>query len=145
MRPTRPLHFMLNLAGSGHDFRGVCFSVAYTTPNGKSCRSFPKNRSIYHNSRCTYPLKRPQSLSDAKKHKKTMKHQGKHKKCVRIVFSALHNYARKRCAIGFVRSEHRTAQNDKFSPPGWKVLHGDFSSHLPHGIFVTLQKKARQD
>ncbi|HHQ9406538.1 TPA: hypothetical protein ACSW14_005257, partial [Escherichia coli] len=22
----------------------------------------------------------------------------------------------KRCAIGFVRSEHRTAQNDKFSP-----------------------------
>ncbi|MCG2921357.1 hypothetical protein KZ305_24990, partial [Escherichia coli] len=28
----------------------------------------------------------------------------------------LHNYARKRCAIGFVRSEHRTAQNDKFSP-----------------------------
>ena len=29
---------------------------------------------------------------------------------------ALHNYARKRCAIGFVRSEHRTAQNDKFSP-----------------------------
>ncbi|MGK3686998.1 hypothetical protein ACSLPA_32140, partial [Escherichia coli] len=42
------------------------------------------------------------------------------------------------------RSEHRTAQNDKFSPPGWKVLHGDFRSHLPHGIFVTLQKKARQ-
>ncbi|MGK3409173.1 hypothetical protein ACSLOF_25600, partial [Escherichia coli] len=43
-----------------------------------------------------------------------------------IVFRALHNYARKRCAIGFVRSEHRTAQNDKFSPPGWKVLPGDF-------------------
>ena len=34
---------------------------------------------------------------------------------------ALHNYARKRCAIGFVCSEHRTGQNDKFSPPGWKV------------------------
>ncbi|WP_213054000.1 hypothetical protein, partial [Escherichia coli] len=57
--------------------------------------------------------------------------------------SALHNYARKRCAIGFERSEHRTAQNDKFSPPGWKVLHGDFRSHLPHGIFVTFQKKKR--
>ena len=70
MRPTRPLYFMLNLGGSGHDFRGVCFSVAYTTPNGKSCRTFPKNRSIYHNSRCTYPLKRPQSLSDAKNAKR---------------------------------------------------------------------------
>ncbi len=70
MRPTRPLYFMLNLAGSGHDFRGVCFSVAYTTPNGKSCRSFPQNRSIYHNSRCTYPLKRPQSLSGAKNAKR---------------------------------------------------------------------------
>ncbi|WP_206610243.1 hypothetical protein, partial [Shigella sonnei] len=50
--------------------RGVCFSVAYTTPNGKSCRSFPQNRSIYHNSRCTHPLKRPQSLSDAKNAKR---------------------------------------------------------------------------
>ena len=70
MRPTRPLYFMLNLAGSGHDFRGVCFSVAYTTPNGKSCRTFPKTRSIYHNSRCTPPLKRPQSLSDAKNAKR---------------------------------------------------------------------------
>ncbi|MGS3021498.1 hypothetical protein, partial [Escherichia coli] len=50
----------------------------------------------------------------------------KPEKRVRIVFRALHNYARKRCAIGFVRSEHRTAQNDKFSPPGWKVLPGDF-------------------
>ncbi|MCD6759995.1 hypothetical protein LTT86_26020, partial [Escherichia coli] len=40
----------------------------------------------------------------------------KPEKRVRIVFRALHNYARKRCAIGFVRSEHRTAQNDKFSP-----------------------------
>ncbi len=56
----------------------------------------------------------------------------------------LHNYSRKRCAIGFVCSEHRTGQNDKFSLLGWKVLHGDFSSHLPHGIFVKLQKKARQ-
>ncbi|MGA4709719.1 hypothetical protein, partial [Escherichia coli] len=44
------------------------------------------------------------------------KHQAKPEKRVRIVFRALHNYARKRCAIGFVRSEHRTAQNDKFSP-----------------------------
>ncbi|WP_214680685.1 hypothetical protein, partial [Escherichia coli] len=44
------------------------------------------------------------------------KHQAKPEKRVRIVFMALHNYARKRCAIGFVRSEHRTAQNDKFSP-----------------------------
>ncbi|GDC21270.1 hypothetical protein HmCmsJML197_04938 [Escherichia coli] len=70
MRPTRPLYFMLNLAGSGHDFRGVCFSVAYTTPNGKSCRTFPKPRSIYHNSRCTPPLKRPQSLSGAKNAKR---------------------------------------------------------------------------
>ena len=70
MRPTRPLYFMLNLAGSGHDFRGVCFSVAYTTPNGKSCRAFPQIRSIYHNSRCTYPLKRHQSLSDAKNAKR---------------------------------------------------------------------------
>ena len=61
---------MLNLAGSGHDFRGVCFSVAYTTPNGKSCRTFPKTRSIYHNSRCTPPLKRPQSLSGAKNAKR---------------------------------------------------------------------------
>ncbi|MGL4124566.1 hypothetical protein ACSYT7_05285, partial [Escherichia coli] len=63
-------YFMLNLAGSGHDFRGVCFSVAYTTPNGKSCRTFPKTRSIYHNSRCTYPVKRPQSLSGAKNAKR---------------------------------------------------------------------------
>ena len=70
MRPTRPLYFMLNLAGSGHDFRGVCFSVAYTTPNGKSCRTFPKTRSIYHNSRCAYPLKRPQTLSGAKNAKR---------------------------------------------------------------------------
>lgn len=70
MRPTRPLYFMLNLAGSGHDFRGVCFSVAYTTPNDKTCRAFPQNRSIYHNSRCTYPLKHPQSLSDAKNTKR---------------------------------------------------------------------------
>ncbi len=70
MRPTRPLYFMLNLAGSGHDFRGVCFSVAYTTPNGKSCRTFPKTRSIYHNSRCTYPLKRSQTLPDAKNAKR---------------------------------------------------------------------------
>lgn len=70
MRPTRPLYFMLNLAGSGHDFRGVCFSVAYTTPNGKSCRTFPKTRSIYHNSRCTYPLKRAQTLPDAKNAKR---------------------------------------------------------------------------
>ena len=62
----RPCLFVINLAGSHANFRGVCFSVAYTTPNGKSCRSFPKNRSIYHNSRCTYPVKRPQSLSDAK-------------------------------------------------------------------------------
>lgn len=70
MRPTRPLYFMLNLAGSGHDFRGVCFSVAYTTPNGKSCRSFPQTRSIYHNSCCTYPLKRSQTRSDAKNAKR---------------------------------------------------------------------------
>lgn len=70
MRPTRPLYFMLNLGGSGHDFRGVCFSVAYTTPNDKTCRAFPQIRSIYHNSRCTYPVKRPQSLSDAKNAKR---------------------------------------------------------------------------
>ena len=62
----RPCLFVINLAGSHANFRGVCFSVAYTTPNGKSCRSFPKNRSIYHNSRCTHPVKRSQSLSDAK-------------------------------------------------------------------------------
>ncbi len=62
----RPCLFVINLAGSHANFRGVCFSVAYTTPNGKSCRSFPKNRSIYHNSRCTYTVKRSQSLSDAK-------------------------------------------------------------------------------
>ncbi|HFK4195331.1 hypothetical protein, partial [Escherichia coli] len=39
-------------------------------PNGKSCRTFPKTRSIYHNSRCTYPVKRPQSLSGAKNAKR---------------------------------------------------------------------------
>ncbi|WP_214295558.1 hypothetical protein, partial [Escherichia coli] len=48
------------------------------------------------------------------KDKKTTRPNQKNR--VRIVFMALHNYARKRCAIGFVRSEHRTAQNDKFSP-----------------------------
>ncbi|WP_206750098.1 hypothetical protein, partial [Escherichia coli] len=37
--------------------------------------------------------------------------------------------------------EWRTGQNDKFSPTGWKVLHRDFRSHLPHGTFVTFQKK----
>ncbi|WP_213054879.1 MULTISPECIES: hypothetical protein, partial [Enterobacteriaceae] len=42
------------------------FSVAYTTPNNKTCRAFPQNRSIYHNSRCAPPLKRSQTLSDAK-------------------------------------------------------------------------------
>ena len=68
-KPARTAH-EAGSAGSGHDFRGVCFSVAYTTPNGKSCRSFPKNRSIYHNSRCTYPLKRPQPLSGAKNAKR---------------------------------------------------------------------------
>ncbi|ENU5721090.1 hypothetical protein ACNDG4_004002, partial [Shigella sonnei] len=52
-----------------------------------------------------------------KKNKKTRKHQGKHKKCVRIVFSALHNYARKRCTIGFTRFEQRTGQNSKLSHP----------------------------
>lgn len=146
MRPTRPLYFMLNLAGSGHDFRGVCFSVAYTTPNGKSCRTFPKPRSIYHNSRCTPPLKRPQSLSGAKKRKKTRKHQAKPEKCVRIVFSALHNYARKRCAIDFGCSEGRTSQNDKFSRLEYGVQPGDdFSALLQLRIFVILQKKARQD
>ncbi|HFX7278929.1 TPA: hypothetical protein ACIFT5_004870, partial [Escherichia coli] len=62
----------------------------------------------------------------AQKTQKDKETQAKPEKRVRIVFRALHNYARKRCAIGFVRSEHRTAQNDKFSPPGWKVLPGDF-------------------
>ncbi|MDL7498796.1 hypothetical protein QS640_25520, partial [Escherichia coli] len=50
------------------------------------------------------------------------------RKRVRIVFRGLHNYARKRCSIGFDRSEGRTGQNDKFSPTGWKILHGDFLS-----------------
>ncbi|MGL8995734.1 hypothetical protein, partial [Salmonella sp. C3295] len=36
------------------------------TPNNKTCRAFPQKRSIYHNSCCTNPLKRSQSLSDAK-------------------------------------------------------------------------------
>ncbi|HIB0527464.1 TPA: hypothetical protein ACWS1G_005141, partial [Escherichia coli] len=72
------------------------------------------------------PLKTPSVAFWRKKRKKTRKHQAKPEKRVRIVFRALHNYARKRCAIGFVRSEHRTAQNEKFSPPGWKVLPGDF-------------------
>ncbi|EPC1557916.1 hypothetical protein ACR9X8_003921, partial [Shigella sonnei] len=89
------------------------------------------------------PLKTPSIAFWRKKRKKTRKHQDKPEKRVRIVFRALHNYARKRCAIGFVRSEHRTAQNEKFSPSGWKVLHGDFRSHLPHGIFVALQQKKR--
>ncbi|HFU1885869.1 TPA: hypothetical protein ACH4ZM_004757, partial [Escherichia coli] len=62
------------------------------------------------------PLKTPSVAFWRKKRKKTRKHQAKPEKRVRIVFRALHNYARKRCAIGFVRSEHRTAQNDKFSP-----------------------------
>ncbi len=67
------------------------------------------------------PLKTPSVAFWRKKRKKTRKHQAKPEKRVRIVFRALHNYARKRCAIGFVRSEHRTAQNDKFSPPGaWR-------------------------
>lgn len=145
MRPTRPLYFMLNLAGSGHDFRGVCFSVAYTTPNGKSCRSFPQNRSIYHNSRCTHPLKRSQTLSDAKNTKRQENARVNQKNAPESFLEALHNYSRKRCAIDFDCSEGRTGQNDKFSRPGWKVLHGDFSSHLPHGIFVTFQKKAHQN
>lgn len=62
------------------------------------------------------PLKTPSVAFWRKKRKKTRKHQAKPEKRVRIVFMALHNYARKRCAIGFVRSEHRTVQNDKFSP-----------------------------
>jgi len=62
------------------------------------------------------PLKTPSIAFWRKKRKKTRKHQAKPEKRVRIVFRALHNYARKRCAIGFVRSEHRTAQNEKFSP-----------------------------
>ncbi|STG78144.1 Uncharacterised protein [Escherichia coli] len=112
-KPARTAH-EAGSAGSGHDFRGVCFSVAYTTPNGKSCRTFPKTRSIYHNSRCTYHVKRPQSLSGAKNAKRQENTRPNQKKRVRIVFRALHNYARKRCAIGFVRSEHRTAQTTSF-------------------------------
>lgn len=91
------------------------------------------------------PLKTPSVAFWRKKRKKTRKHQAKPEKRVRIVFRALHNYARKRCALDFDCSEGRTGQNDKFSPPWWKVLHGDFSSHLPHGIFVTFQKKAHQN
>ncbi|HGX3071462.1 TPA: hypothetical protein ACNH77_004819, partial [Escherichia coli] len=52
-----------------------------------------------------------------KKHKKTRKHQAKPEKRVRIVFRSLHNYSRKRCAIGFDRSEARTGQNGKLSHP----------------------------
>ncbi|MDY7925811.1 hypothetical protein UXR83_24360, partial [Escherichia coli] len=48
---------------------------------------------------------------------KTRKHQGKTEKCVRIVFIGLHNYARKRCAIGFDRTKLRTGQKDKLSHP----------------------------
>ena len=138
MRPTRPLYFMLNLAGSGHDFRGVCFSVAYTTPNGKSCRTFPKTRSIYHNSRCTYPVKRPQSLSGAKNAKRQ---ENKPEKRARIVFRWLHNYARKRPAIGFVCSEYRTGQNDTFSLPQWSVLYRDFCSPIHYSDYRVSKLK----
>ncbi|MDW2965358.1 hypothetical protein R8O08_00105, partial [Escherichia coli] len=72
------------------------------------------------------PLKTPSAAFWRKKRKKTRKHQAKPEKRARIVFRGLHNYARKRCAIDFDCSEGRTGQNDKFSRPGWKVLHGDF-------------------
>lgn len=126
MRPTRPLYFMLNLAGSGHDFRGVCFSVAYTTPNGKSCRSFPKNRSIYHNSRCTYPLKRPQSLSGAKNAKRQENTRPNQKnasesfsgRCITMHESDVRSVS---CVLNTGR-----LKTTSFPPPGWKVLPGDF-------------------
>ena len=141
MRPTRPLYFMLNLAGSGHDFRGVCFSVAYTTPNGKSCRTFPKTRSIYHNVALYVPCKTPSIAFWRKKRKKTRKHQAKPEKRARIVFRALHNYARKRPAIGFVCSEYRTGQNDTFSLPQWSVLYRDFCSPIHYSDYRVSKLK----
>ena len=92
------------------------------------------------------PVVRPSVALWRKKRKKTRKHQAKPEKCVRIVFSALHNYARKRCAIDFGCSEGRTSQNDKFSRLEYGVQPGDdFSALLQLRIFVILQKKARQD
>lgn len=54
-----------------HEFQGRLFFLALTLhPNAKPCRSFPKTRSIYHNSRYTHPLKRSQTRSDAKNAKR---------------------------------------------------------------------------
>ncbi|EOM2899035.1 hypothetical protein ACNFV7_004675, partial [Shigella sonnei] len=75
------------------------------------------------------------------KTQKDKKKQGKHKKCVRIVFSALHNYARKRPAIGFVCSEYRTGQNDTFSLPQWSVLYRDFCSPIHYSDYRVSKLK----
>ncbi len=144
MRPTRPLYFMLNLAGSGHDFRGVCFSVAYTTPNGKSCRTFPKTRSIYHNSRCTYPIKRPQSLSDAKNAKRqgnTRLNQKNASESLSGRCITMHESDAR--SVSCVLNTERVKMTSFLPLNGWFCM--GFRSHLPHGIFVKLQKKARQD
>lgn len=57
----------------------TCHSLTSPLPNDKACRAFPQNRSIYHNSRCTHPVKRPQSRSDAKNAKRQGKHRPKQK------------------------------------------------------------------
>ena len=141
MRPTRPLYFMLNLAGSGHDFRGVCFSVAYTTPNGKSCRTFPKTRSIYHNSRCTYPVKRPQSLSGAKNAKRQENTRLNQKNapesfldgCITMHESDPRSVL---CVLNTERS-----QNDTFSLPQWSVLYRDFCSPIHYSDYRVSKLK----
>ena len=117
------------------NFRGVCFSVAYTTPNGKSCRSFPKSRFIYHNSRCTHPLKRPQSLSDAK----NAKRQGN----TRVNIKNASESFLARC-ITMHESDARSVSTvpkgeqvkmTSFLPLDGMVLHGDNSLNVVYFLF----------
>ncbi len=123
-KPARTAH-EAGSAGSGHDFRGVCFFSRLHYTQRQILSILPENRSIYHNSRCTYPLNAlSRFLAQNAKDKKTPRPNQKN--APESFFRWLHNYARKRPAIGFVCSEYRTGQNDTFSLPQWSVLYRDF-------------------
>ncbi len=107
----RPLYSRDNLGGETRISGAFVFQSLTLPPNNKTCRAFPQNRSIYHNSRCTYPLKNALSRFLAQKNAKRQGNtRAKPEKCVRITFRALHNYARKRFANSFDRSKGRTSQ-----------------------------------
>ncbi len=65
-----PSVFHVELAGSGHDFRGVCFSVAYTTPTANPVEPSRKP-DPFTITPVDEPLKTPSIAFWRKKRKKT--------------------------------------------------------------------------